>query len=448
MYVEITYGNTFLRFERIGNISFDPSVSATGETLKANQVSCDIIEESYTKMSHITLGEALSLYSDNNDLWARYYIQKVEIIDSKTVRVLAESVISLLGDSEMDATMYNAKTVLSILRDEIFYWNEFPYIRWRVADTIGLKTITGYCPAQTRRERLQWICFVIGAYVKDFMSDRVEILQLPDPMAAVSRNELVPDSKVYWRPRITQDEAPSTVRVTAYSYEERAPYDSTEKYVEVGTKGESGYKVFVETTNTTSAIVRTPDTVVAPNDVEIKDVRIVNRTNVSSVLNRLASTYRDERRLSFDVVNNGEYIPGQRVAVNTDSSYMYVGYIESVNFSFGMQSKSTVTMLVTYRAGSSPVNIRYMWNGMQVGKRTFRFPTGYKYEIENEFMDLTFNGHRYVFRPKTKTVTGTATANGTNHTVQMDIALNYYNGDLQVISVDNMTLTDGVVVID
>ena len=150
----------------------------------------------------------------------------------------------------------------------------------------------------------------------------------------------------------------------------------------------------------------------------------------------LIAFYFNRVEVSADAINNGEYTPGERVAVPVDSSQLYQGYINRCDFSFGYQARSKLNITGALSVESATLTVLYMYSSTQVARRTYLLPKGYEYTIETEYIDRTVNGHRSIFRPDIETITGTLTGDATQ-TVSVQIALDYYSdatGDLTAIT--------------
>ena len=161
-------------YTEIDNLSFAPETDLIGTQIAINEFFVDIkTHDAISEGSYITLTD--DLQSENPNIWARYWIVGVEHIGEAMVRVHAESRLSLLDRRIMSAVMYD-NTALSQVLEDIFL--PHLYDEYAVDQVFTGKTISGYCPEQTARERLLWVCFVIGAYVRTFFSPTIDILPL------------------------------------------------------------------------------------------------------------------------------------------------------------------------------------------------------------------------------------------------------------------------------
>jgi hypothetical protein len=179
-----------------------------------------------------------------------------------------------------------------------------------------------------------------------------------------------------------------------------------------------------------------------PNIVSIDDVTIVNSSNVSSILSRLANIYFNRVEADLSVINNGEYVPGDKVICYGQDDIFVAGYIASADFSFGLQAKSKIKLTPVEIRESAELEIRYKWDDYILRISVWLFPVSYNYSIENPYIDLYLNNHRYVFRPHNKYATGTIVSGTNTNTQQCSVALDLEQstGILHIISVDEVTV--------
>lgn len=425
MYVKI--GNT--EYRSISKLQFEPEADVTGSSVPVNELWVSVRTN-----DDIEIGDKISLYDDLGTLWCRYWITYAEHEDRYTIRVHGQSTLMKLDTVTLEPKMYKNESVgvaiaevLSVLGGQYTLGQEFLS-----------KTVSGYAPKQSARVRLQWICMCIGAYLKDYFNDHLEILKIDD-----SEDVIIPASDTYWKPSVTYKDYVTAVRATYYSFRADVP-SRTDTYVEVD--GE----YFIQTETQLTLVNNEVPGAALENVVEIDGVTLINQDNVSDVLSFLSKYYFKRTELDLSCINNAQYMPAQRVMCFTEQDTMYSGYINSCSFTFGMQAKSDMHITPTETRDSAKITINYMYAGNKVGIRMYQFPIDYSYEVDNPFIDVTFNGHRYVFRPKNKTTFGIVYPAGyelNTKTEYMDIALDYTNSDLYVVSVDEFSFKNGNVVI-
>lgn len=410
-------GNTY---RRIKNISFSPETDITGVKLPINQMAVDII----TRENIVSPGKMVKLYDENDNLWCNYWITFAERVDVETFRVEAASRLIKLDRRVLSAKMYSDVDVLLVVSD-IFGTSAID--TYLIDGSFASKKISGFCPEQTARDRLQWVCFVIGAYVKDFFTDRINIL----PISQTSKN--IPAEKTFWKPSTTYGDYVTAVKAIAYSYTEGTP-QTTDKWVQVGDT------TYIQTQQEfTLSNPGVPETA-EENVVTVDGLTIINTSNVDDILTHLATYYFKRIQVDSDVINNAEYFPGDRVQAYTSLETLIDGYIESASFSFGVQSRSSLKIMQMDTIDGVKLIVKYMYDGKQLAKRTYYFPAGYEYEIENPFLDKTQNKRRRVYRPLNESISGTMPAQTETVSQEYEIALEMHKKVLKIYSVDSVEM--------
>jgi hypothetical protein len=320
--------------------------------------------------------------------------------------------------------MYNAASLSTVMSAIFARMSASDY---SVDNSFASETITGFCPEQTARERLQWVCFCIGAYVKTYFNDKIEILPIDDTETAIPRN------KTFWRPSITYKDYITAINITGYAFTQGEPAN-TDEWVTDGTN----YYIITKTVYTLS----NPD---APQNVptrtiDIDNVYLVNSANVSSILSHLSTLYFKRIELDASVINNYEYEPAQRVGVYIDEFRSASGFIESCDFSFGVQARSKMHLTPIEEKETTVLIITYFYGNIILGKNTYYLPVDYQYSIENPYIDQTSGRHRYVYRPLNQYATGTMHEGINTKSEQYEVALHYYydNDVLYLISVSGV----------
>jgi hypothetical protein len=192
--------------------------------------------------------------------------------------------------------------------------------------------------------------------------------------------------------------------------------------------------------------VTNPDAPVTapPNIVEVEDVQIINSANVSAIVAHLASVYFGRTVADVDVINNREYEPGQRLLTYGVGKQLVLGYVESATFSFGVQARSKLHMTPIEVTEAVELTIKYTWSELgtklTVHQETYLLPKSYQYTIENMYIDLPWQNHRYILRPRDETTTVTLEQ---DTTIEMPCyaALDEYKNTLTVTSVDEITVS-------
>lgn len=419
-------------YTSLSNITFAPETDITGDRTPINSATIEIITT-----DDISAGQYLYLYDDANTLWAKYWIVYAEHVNENTVRIDAESMLRLLGRDMKDAVMYSAEPIADVLEDIFETVGSSGYT---LDSQLSSATLSGFCPQQSAKHRLQWVCFAIGAYIKDSFTDKIEIKRVGN------NSTLIPLSKTFWRPKVTYGDYVTAVNITAFSFAVGTP-SSTDEYVEDGTN------TYIVTRQ--NFRLRNPDIPESTfiHEIHFDDIMLINHDNVSSMLVFFSTYYFKRMSVEMDVVNNAEYHPGDLVVAYTGETTMAMGYIDSADFSFGVQARSRLKLTPVEEVECATLTVTCEFAGNTeipktvLSKKEYVFPVGYVYQITNLYFDCVFGEHRYVFRPTTDEVTGTMPSDGASVTVSYAIALDFAKHKLDVISVDGITAADGVVAI-
>lgn len=366
-----------------------------------------------------------------------YSIVDVQQMEPGTVRVLARSKLAYLDKRHLKAKYYNNEEIQTVLTDTFGSSRDWWYnLHYDLAE----ERITGYFPEQTARERLQQICFTIGAYLKTYfqMGTDIEI----KPFGSESDYE-VPIEHTYWRPQITYRDFVKSVTVRAYTYTEtpKANIGSTDEWVE------AGGKYYVEATQ--DFTLNNPNTLpnyAEQNEVEITNIRIITPTNVSALLTRLGDYYFNRTDIKADILGIEYPSAGTLVTIYTDEETTQTGYITAADYKFGRYyCKIRITVSMATEAKVKRLIIKYKWGNKVIEKQTFRFPEGAEYDIQTVFVDKKLNGHRYIFRPTAAWVSGTMGSATKTEEVPCLPALDFVDKILEIISVDEVTANEGTI---
>ena len=444
MYIDIYYaeddgqgGIVFdvLTCRKLKGPVFSPQTDLIGTSLPINEFSADIVLDDPEDAPKIYVGEAAELLDDLNNRWASYLITYAETVQTGVVHVIAKSRLSTLDGVKMPAVMYSGDSATDVIVDCIEAGGQYGASILDIDSSLSSATITGFCPEQTARERLVWVLFAINAYVRSFFSDKIEI-------ATIDNTEtLIPADKTFWKPTVVYKDYVTAVKAKTYSFAQGTPA-TTDTYVEDA----DGVTYIVTEGAVSLTNPNAPDSV-PDNVVEIDGVYLLNSSNVSAVLNNLATRYFMRREIEADVIDNAEYIPGDKVFVYTDPSTIYAGFIESAAFGFGVQARAKLKLTACESVTGADLTINYVYSGGRIGQAKYFLPVGYSFSIENPYIDRTHEGRRFIYRPQTENATGTMVSGGMTVTVQYDVALYEYDGTLTVYYVDGVETESGVGVI-
>lgn len=413
-------------YTSIKAINFAPESDITGSSVPINRFTVEIVTAAALEGA---VGANALLYDRTGKLWGKYWIIDVEKVDANLVRVEAQSVLMLLDRITLPAVMYNGASAANVI-DGIFSGVSAIYggAVYSLDSSFEQETLTGYCPEQTARERLQWVCFVMGAYLKTFFSQLAEILPVSDDA------EIIPESKTFWKPSVSYGDHVTAVTATSYSYVQGTP-QATDEWVEVG----GAY--YIQSTQKTS--LTNPDAPVTANtnDIEIDGCTLINASNVASILSRLSTYYFNRMEVSADVINNGEYEPGKKYVVCTGDR-LITGFARTCSFKFGHQARATLKLMQSEPTESGNLIIEYSYGSRVVGSKAYMLPSGYVYSIENPHIDSSMDSHRYIFYPENEYATGTVGNDETVDVQPVHVAIDYHKRKAAIISVDELEYDD------
>lgn len=425
-------------YTALKDIEFAPETDITGDRTPINGIKVNVITT-----DDIDVGQYMKVYDDAGGLWAKYWIVYAEHIDKNTVRIDGQSVLKLLERDIKDPVMYSAEPITNVL-DDIF--STIGTTEYTLDSTLSAQTITGFCPEQSAKTRLQWVCFAIGAYVKDSFVDKIQI------KAVGADSTLIPLDKTFYKPAVTYGDYVTAVSITAYSFTQGTPA-STDEWVSDGTN------TYIVTKQKYS--LSNPDAPASAlvNVVSFEDIMLINSNNVSQMLTFFSTYYFKRMSVEMDIVNNREFQPGDSVMVYTDIDSMCAGYIDSASFTFGLQARSHIKLSPVETVETAVITVNYVYQGstvyplpsgqelpeMMLDSKEYTLPVGYEYTLENMAYETEANGVRYAFVPTSPTITGTVPSENVTITVNYVPALVHSNHVLQIISVEEINAAEGVV---
>lgn len=414
-----------ITYTQIKNLSFAPEADPISLEVVLNGFTADIITDAI-----IDPGVNVYLYDDLNNIWAKYKLTDSVRKDEQTLSIKAESVLKKLDKKMMSPAMYDEWPASTILQDIFLGISSND---WMATAAVNDKTVTGYFPKQSARERLQWVCFCCGLFVRSFFYDKVVIKSIDSTITAVPLN------KVFWKPSLTYKDPVSKVSATVYSYAEGTP-QNTDEWVKVGNK------YYIQTTQEISLTNAQYSGDEDDNVVSVDEVSIVNSSNKDDILIRLANFFFNRVEVDAEVVNNREYVPGDKITLPINGEDVATGYIESTDFTFGLQAKSKIKMAQVLTTKAGRLTIIYKYINKKLGSEIYMIPRGTNYSIENPYLDITSgrgaNFKRFIYFPLQQYATGTMSAAKVTDEEDYDRALGQNGkGILAIWSVDEATLT-------
>lgn len=397
-------GNTLEErvYKKISNLSFAPEVDITGQSLPVNELYLDIHTE-----DEIPVSNYIKMYDDSGKLWAKYFIVSSEKSIVDVVSIRAESFLGRMDRTYVPAVIYTSSVTVASLVSGLFNGDTSKYY---IDSSLQNLPIVGYFPKQTKKERLQWICFAIGAYVKTFFTRKVndtyvqvEILPLDNTVTEI------PASKTFWRPSLTHNDWMKNISIDSFSFtlwnHEDPP--TNQEYVEVDGS------IYTVTRLTNTVTNQDVPSGVDWQEIEINDVYIVPNSKADDILSRLALIYFKREKVNADIVNNAEFEPAHKVTLPLDSpsdntGRTVTGFIDSCDFSFGIQARARISMTVQSLDETTSLTILYenYISTAKLGSKRYNYPVGVIYQIENPYLDKSDSNLRYVYYPVNQYATG------------------------------------------
>lgn len=419
-------------YVKIKTLRFDPQADLAGSSVVVNRFNADIYTE-----DEISVGVNAYLKDDLGKLWAKYWITRAERIDKTTMRIEAQSIILLLDRFDMPAKMYENESITEAIT-EVFSLIQAIYPTtnlFTIDNALSGVTYSGYAPEQSARDRLLWLVFVAGAYVKTYFTETVDIKVVDDTL------DVIPINKTFWKPSISYGDWVTAIKAKAYIYTEGEP-QTTDEWVEV----DGTYYIQEER----ELILVNPDAPVtaADNEIVFDNITLINVDNVDEILTRLSTYYFERIEVDADIINNGEYIVGERYSLNTDENNLVAGYITSATFTFGLQAKSKIKLVQTETINGSKLTIEYWWDDTKIGEHSYYFPVGYVYSVENPFIDKSLDDHRYIFYPLDDSATGTVGSEPTVDEEEYSVAIDLCEQIAFIYNVDELEMRDEVLDIE
>lgn len=412
-------------YTQIVDLVFSPQTELTGDQLPINNVQVQI-----HTFDNVPIGVYLYLYDDLDNLWAKYWITYAEHHDKQTLTVRASSLLQILERDMLPAVMYNEEPVEDVL-DLIF--RQLPQGAYTLHEDFEGATITGFCPEQSARNRLQMVTLVLGAYVRSYFSETIDIVSIDNI------ETMIPVENTYWKPTLRYTDWVTRVKAYAYTFTQGTP-QATDTWVTDGTN------TYIVSKHSVSLANPYAPAEAPTHEITIDDLYLINDDNIDNILSHLGTYYFKRTSVEADVINNAEYAPGDRVLVYTDSTAMAVGYITSAEFSFGVQAKSRLLITPVDVIDTGLLIVTYQFGDVIVARREYTLPVDYPYTIVNPYFDQTWGEKRYIFRPALEQITGTIESGNNYREVECTDALVFFENVLTINSVDDLSQGENGVV--
>lgn len=413
---------------QIKSLNFAPQVDLTGNSLPINEYSCQVI------LPEPLPGELVSasLYDDMDQLWCAYPLTKVIRVTDRCLHLTVSSWIKRLDDRQLEETVF----VNESAEDAIAACFGAAYVNdYTIADAIKNKVVNGYAPAQNGRERLTWLCFVLGAYVDDVYRDDALITEVDDTAALIPLDQTYGGSQ---RPTVDRTQWVTGLEITTYTFRQ-----GTQEEWEADNSSYVFPLPWIATTQdfTLSNPLAPEDA--RPNVVALENLYLVTPGNVSDIAARLAKYWFNPVTVQLSAINNRSYKPGDLVTGYTAPESLITGYIQQATYAFGKQAMSKMSLIGVEAIDGAKLTVNYKYGSRTLSSATYYLPVGSAFSISNLYLDRLEDGHRIIYRPTTPSAEGTMVDGGLTVNVSNEIALDLFEGVLQVISVDEVTEQSG-----
>lgn len=406
-------------YTTLASTDYAPEVDVTGDTQPVNEVNVQIVTD-----DDLSAAQWGALYDDMDQLWFSGDVTFAKRTDPQRFAVRLSSLTYYLEYINLPAVMYNdtsAQTAIAACFADVSG-------SWSIDPAISALTVTGFCPEQTARERLTWLCFVLGAVVVTAFRSGLHI------QPVTMQEKLIPLERTYMRPEMQYGDWVTGIRVTAYTFTEAQSVDEWKN-------DDSSYRFPMPwVARETVYSLSNPDapSTAPENVVEISELYLINTANAMTLLTQLSQYWFNRVDVRLSCINNREFYPGDRVMAYTDPENMVTGYIRSAAFAFGKQAKAELVITLPVERETGVLTVVYRYNSAVLQRTRYRLPVGYVFTLGNVYPDITKGGVRTIYRPLTAQTS--VTIQSGSHTVYVDCdkALILEDGVLTIISVDSV----------
>lgn len=433
--MKITIGST--TYTKLNNLSFAPDTDATSSSVPVNEFTVDIVTT-----DTISIGATAILKDDLDNLWAQFPVAYVNRLDKNTVHIRAQSLLARLEKRRMDAVMYEQTPVTSILNTVCGGSN------YTLDASLQSKTVSGYAPEQSARDRLHWVAYAIGACVVSAFKEKTTLI--PTPGLSTSARTISPGD-TYYKPEATANQVVSSMRVTAYIFTQGKADDQPD---EKKTIGDDTYIVEKQEFWLFNPSVDFLDSMLNP--AYFDGVTIITPDNVTDLMSRLAPYVFSPAQIVADVINNASWSPGEKVTITIDEEgNQRTGVIESENFSFGVQAKSRLSLTELWSDGSEhplrTLTVTHAFPGdsdtsaMTLFTEYLTLPRGFLFMTYPIRRYLNQPNAEYVFRPTQEVESWQMRDDSNSLTINYAKALTYRSGTLTILAINTPSRIDVVV---
>ena len=390
MYISVYQDVSGTRYDRFRALTFAPEADLTLSTLPVCQLQASIVTD-----DDIPVGTWVELYDDMDRLWVHYRVARSQRVEAHVLRIVARSGLALLDNWTMGAQFYRNAAPSEIVSDIMNMLPRSGHMYrldiavndgdFRVRGSGALRRVTGFAPAQTARERLQWLCLAFGGMVRQWQAtgsawDGAELAVVPTPDTAYAgvAPKLAPLSGTFWKPEVTWGDFVASLTVYAYgnfSTAERASYDGT-------VTDEDGARYYYD--RSFVGFVNSDYDGEAGREVRIDGVMLIDPDAANAALGDLVRVYVEPERI-------------------------LEGIVQACDFTFGVQARARLMIGVVGEVETEKLRVNAMCGQERLGCREYVWPAGHAYSLRcPEIARYAGSGTiRQRFEPVTPVISGT-----------------------------------------
>lgn len=426
--LRLIFGTVSYYSDVIKSCSLTQEISGISEELSVDYFDCTLYLDN---SAVVTKHEKVQVWFGLAYL-GTYYRTDFKQIDENLYSLKFQSVLGVIDKKKFAGAMYSAAPLSEVITD---ITGSNPLDPWHVHldNAYTAVTVTGYIPACTWREALQQVAFAVGACVSSAQTNGIEMFPPKTEGKSITRAE------IFNTLDITEYQPVTAVRIASHSYTETT---------ETGGEGifEFDGKYYLHTVSYQT--VTNDDAADADeNVITVEEATLVNDSNVSAVLSRLASHYFGRVTWKNKIVT-GTLAVGDLVNVPAFSGTSVSGHISRMQYSdIGYKLFSEIeldghytnvcTLTVVYTDDEGTVLETYVRN----------YAVGSSYSIKTAVIERETDGKRTVYLAPYETLSGTISADKTETVVCMTAAVQ--DGEtLSLYAVDGATQRGTVLAIE
>lgn len=295
-----------------------------------------------------------------------YNIEEVKQVSDEVVYILARSWLSWLDKRVLPAELFSENLDVFLCRlfrdqpvnDGAPIWGDdetHPPIYYDIS--INYQVVSGYCPEQTARERLQWLCQARMLYVVQWDNTSYEYLyvaRVPDHPDVSKRYTRILPEYTYSKPVIRKVTSVNAVTIASYSdftttFHDDAGWESVVTGYEYEL-AEDGVIPIEQRLCFQKHTHRTYNTVSGDESVVIEGNTLLENP-IAAELNAMPAPFFRGYEVELECLqlwpigHSVEYfLPGSMVEFYTDPKTMYKGIVKSASFTFGLLAKAKLVI--------------------------------------------------------------------------------------------------------